>query len=252
MKLMWVTLMVLVVVVALSSCGFFSEKKAEEVKEKTIFTFLGAPGSGKGTVAEQCVKDLGFATLSTGNLLRGAVARGDELGKQAEGYMKAGKLVPDELVTSMVENWLNTNMASMTTLILDGYPRTAAQADLFLKLLKTCFADVKFRVIEIAVPDDAIVNRLADRVVCENKDCQAVYSRKLMKDPTSLVCEACKGTLIRREDDKEEVVRERLKVYAEHAGALMNVYKAANVRIDSVNAENKNMAEVFAEFKKIL
>lgn len=238
-----------VIVVTLASCGYFT-KKEEPRTSKTIFTFLGAPGSGKGTIAEECVKTLGFATLSTGNLLRESVARGDELGKKAESYMKSGALVPDELVMSLVENWLTQHMASLTTLVLDGYPRTAAQADMFLSLLKHKFPEVSLRVVNIVISDDAIVNRLADRLVCSNKACQAVYSRKLLKDADK--CAKCGSPLIRRDDDKEDVVRNRLKVYAENATPLINVYKMAGVRFDDLSVENKSVEEVFANFKKLL
>jgi adenylate kinase len=241
----------IIVVVALASCGVFSKKEQSQAT-KTILTFLGAPGSGKGTVAEQCVKDFGYATMSTGNLLREAVARGDELGKKADVFMKAGSLVPDELVMALVEEWLTRNMPTITTLVLDGYPRTAAQATLFIDLLKNKFPEVTLRVVNIAISDDAIVARLADRLMCSNKPCQSVYSRKLLKDPTKLVCEKCGSPLIRREDDNEKVARNRLKVYADNVGPLINVYKDSGVRFDEVNVEGKTVEEVFAEFKKLV
>jgi adenylate kinase len=252
-KMFGLLLLALVVVVALSSCGVFSKKEQPAATDrKNIVTFLGAPGSGKGTVADQCVKNLGYATMSTGNLLREAVARGDELGKKAESFMKEGKLVPDELVMALVEDWLTNNMPKISTLVLDGYPRTAAQATLFIDLLKNKFPDVSLRVVNIAISDDAIVARLADRLVCSNKPCQAVYSRKLLKDPTKLVCEKCGNPLIRREDDNEMVVRNRLKVYADNVNPIIKVYQNAGVRFDELNVEGKTVEEVFVEFKKLV
>jgi adenylate kinase len=240
-----------VVVVTLSACGVFSKKEQPQVT-KTILTFLGAPGSGKGTVAEQSVKDLGYATMSTGNLLREAVARGDALGQKAESFMREGLLVPDELVMALVEEWLTKKMPNINTLVLDGYPRTEAQATMFIDLLKRKFPEVMLRVVNIAISDDAIVARLADRLVCSSKPCQAVFSRTLLKDPTKLVCEKCGSPLIRREDDKEEVVRNRLKVYADNVNPIIKVYKDAGVRFDELNVEGKRVEEVFAEFKKLV
>lgn len=250
-KLFGLLVLAIVAMVALSACGVFS-KKEQPQPTKTILTFLGAPGSGKGTVAEQCVKDLGYATMSTGNLLREAVARGDELGKKAESFMKEGKLVPDELVMSLVEAWLTKNMPNISTLVLDGYPRTAAQATLFIDLLKNKFPEVALRVVNIAISDDAIVARLADRLVCSSKSCQAVYSRKLLKDQNNLVCEKCGSPLIRREDDNETVVRNRLKVYADNVDPIIKVYKESGVRFDELNVEGKTIEAVFAEFKKLV
>lgn len=239
----------LVVITTLTILGsyFYLSQKQTAPHTKIIFTLMGAPGSGKGTLAEQCVKTLGFTTLSTGNLLREAVAHKDALGKQAESYMQKGKLVPDDLVTSIVANWLSKNLSDIDTLILDGYPRTVQQAQLFIELLKNKFPNASLRVVELTVSDDTIVHRLANRLICEK--CQTPYSRKLLKDPEKLICESCGGTLIQREDDKEEVVRKRLKVYTEHANPLRNFYQTMGTQIDQLNTENGHMLE---DFKKLL
>lgn len=198
----------------------------------------------------KCIKEFSFKTLSTGNLLREAVAKGQDLGKQAQYYMKEGKLVPDELVTSIVQDWLNNNLIKIDTLILDGYPRTARQAELFLNLLRKKFDNVSLHVVDLIISDNTIVKRLADRLVCEK--CQAPYSRKLLKDPTNLICETCGGKLIQREDDKEKVVRNRLKIYAQHATPLLDAYKSAGIQIDQIDVEGKTPQQVFEEFKVML
>ncbi len=249
MKAFGLVAIVIAAVVILSICGIFSKKEKQGI---TVLTFLGAPGSGKGTIAEQCVKDLGFTTLSTGNLLREAVARGDELGTMAHSFMKEGKLVPDDVIAALVEQWFDANIANLKKLILDGYPRTEVQAKMFLDLLKKKYPMINLRVVEIVISDQAIIDRLADRLVCENKSCQAVYSKKTLKDQAKLECARCKGPLIRREDDKEEVVKERLKVYAQHAGALLNFYRTAGVSLIQLPVEGKSPDSVFGDFKKIL
>jgi len=247
MKLDKILLTILAFLAIIGGYLYYSQKRPHI---KTIFTFIGAPGSGKGTLAEQCVKKLGFTTLSPGNLLREAVARGDELGKQIQVYMKEGKLVSDELVTSIVANWLSKNIPNIDILILDGFPRTVRQAELFLELLRTKFTNASLRVIELIIPDEVIIKRLADRLVCEK--CQAPYSRKLLKDPTILICESCGGKLIQREDDKEEIVCGRLKIYAEHAKPLLDIYRAVGLAIDQLNVEGKSPQQVFHDFKKLL
>jgi adenylate kinase len=242
-------------VAVIAGCSLFKKNESQQsapVAPKTIFSFLGAPGSGKGTLAEQCVKQLGFKVLSTGNLCREAIASGSEQGKQLETYTKSGQLVPDDLITSMVDTWLTKETTSDTAIILDGYPRTAKQAEQVLNLLKQKYADHAFRVISLDIPDQEIIDRIATRLMCENKKCQAVYNSKLMKDPNNLVCEKCGGKLIRRVDDKEEVVRERLQVFAKNNNEVVNFYKNAGIAIESLSASKQTPAEIFENFKKMI
>ncbi len=222
------------------------------VKEKTIFTFVGAPGSGKGTIAERCVKELSFKMLSTGNLCRQAIAAQTEEGKLIQQYTSEGKLVPDEVIANMVEQWLDKEAKDSQALILDGYPRTQKQAELLLDLLKKKFADTRFRVVEIEISDDAIIKRISNRLMCENKKCQAVYSRTLLKDPNNLTCPACKSKLIRRADDREEVVRKRLSVYAKTSTPLLDFYKSSGLTIEKLPVEGLTVDKVFEKFKGIL
>lgn len=237
---------ILLGILVIPGCKFFWEKE-NCAQPLTLFTFLGAPGSGKGTLAEQAVKELGLLSVSTGDLLRQAVAHGDALGKLAQGYMKEGKLVPDEVVTDLVADWLSKNIQSNKPIILDGYPRTAHQADLFIALLKKKFPHVSLRVVELAISDDAIIKRLADRLVCQK--CQKVYSRSMLADTKQ--CPACGGPLIRRDDDKEEVIRERLKIYAQNISPIKDFYTSAGVPIIALPVQDKSMQQVFDDFKKM-
>lgn len=228
------------------------EQILEEKVKNTVFSFFGAPGAGKGTLAADCVKTLGFKVLSTGNLCRERIAKGDDVGKSIESIIKSGGLIPDELVTSMVESWLQKETATGNPIILDGYPRTQKQADLFLALLKEKFGNYKFRVIALSIPDEEIVKRLSSRLVCENKACQTPTSLSMVKDLENPTCPVCASKLIRREDDKEEIVRERLRVYAQHSGGLLKYYEQRGQKIENINASGLTIGEVFEAFKKMI
>lgn len=248
--------------IVLPACSFFGSKEnkteestpgsEEKIMEKTIFTFFGAPGSGKGTLAEKCVSELGFKVLSTGNLCRAAATKDDEKSKLITGLLNQGKLVPDELIAEMVEDWLAKEAIDAKAVILDGYPRTQKQAELLIDLLKNKFADYKFRVVSLVIPDAEIIERLTSRRVCSNKDCQSTTSLKLLKDPTKLVCEKCGAELIQRKDDSEDVIRQRLDVYAQHSGSVLNFYREKGIAIEELNVSNISVDEVFNNFKNTL
>ena len=239
----------LLLVILFVNSSFCFPKNQAIGKPKIIISFMGAPGAGKGTLAAKCIKELKYTSLSVGNLLREAITQGTSLGKEVE-CIKEGKLVSDELVTAIVEAWLTENFAKIDTLIFDGFPRTARQAELFFNLLHTKFNNTSFRFINFVITDEAVVRRLAGRLVCEK--CQVPESRAFLKDSTKLICGVCGGNLIKREDDKAEVVRDRLKVYAEHAKSLFDVQKRADVKIDYIDVENKTPQQVFNEFKELL
>lgn len=242
----------------LSSCNYLSryeQQKAQptvSVAAKTIFSFLGAPGAGKGTLSEQCVKYLGFKTISTGNLCREEIASGSAKGKMIAKSSKTGGLVPDEVIAEMVEQWLSKQTGD-TPIILDGYPRTQKQAKMFAGLLKNKFADYHLRIISLQMDnEEEIVKRIANRFICENKKCQAVYNRALMKDPTKLVCEKCGGKLIQREDDKEEAVRRRLKDFAKNNAEIIAFYTQAGIPVESLNVSHSTPELTFDKFRKLI
>lgn len=243
----------------LPACDFSSKKNEDISKqtegkqmEKTVFSFLGAPGSGKGTLAELCVSRLNFKVLSTGNLCRAAMNKIDEKSKLITSIIKEGKLVPDDLITDMVEEWLDKEAVGNTPIILDGYPRTEKQAELLINLLNTKFKDYKFRVISLNVSEQEIVDRITNRVICENKACQATYSLKMLKDPNKLICEKCGAKLIRRQDDTEQVVRERLAVYSRYIGDVLNFYAKKSIKVEEINGSNLSKEEVFNVLKAML
>lgn len=247
----------------LPACSFFSSKETKtsgtnvqetegKTMEKTIFTFFGAPGSGKGTLAEKCISELGFKVLSTGNLCRAAATKDDERSKMLTSIINEGKLVPDELIAEMVEEWLSKEATDAKAVILDGYPRTQRQAEILIDLLKNKFADYKFRVVSLTISDEEIIERLTSRRVCSNKDCQSTTSLKLLKDPTNLVCEKCGAELMQRKDDSEEVIRQRLNVYAQHSGSVLSFYREKGIKIEELNVSKISVDEVFENFKKMI
>ncbi|PKN03291.1 hypothetical protein CVU75_02955 [Candidatus Dependentiae bacterium HGW-Dependentiae-1] len=246
----------LVALVAVVGVGlFYSHKQfiakkgaaSSVVAPKTILAFLGAPGSGKGTLAKQAVTQLHFTSLSTGDLCRVEVASGSEKGKMIAEYMKGG-LIPDQVMTEMVESWLNAH-AGTEPIILDGYPRTKNQAVMLADLLKTKFADYKFGVVSLNITnEEEVVQRIASRLVCEN--CSAVYSKKALTDATT--CPACGGALGVRGDDTEEIVRERLAVFNKNNAEIIAYYTQVGTPVHTLTVSGVTPEQIFEEFNKIL
>lgn len=177
---------------------------------------LGAPGAGKGTQAERLCKVLNIPTISTGNILRAAVKNGTPTGKQAEAYMKAGKLVPDEVIIGIIHDRLDEDDCK-NGYILDGVPRTIAQAAALEKAGIT-FDDV----ISIEISDETIMERMSGRRVCES--CGASYHMVAVPPKQEGVCDKCGGRLVQRKDDAPETVKARLEVYHKETEPLKDFY----------------------------
>lgn len=230
-----------------------NEKIMETTKNtKRILTFMGEPGSGKGTLARLCVEKLDYRVLSTGDLLRRHIAEKTSQGLEVEAILKEGRLVSDQLITSMVGEWLSHATAAGRPIILDGYPRTTVQAEMFLALIKEQFPDYSFSVVFVSLPHEEIVQRLAKRVVCESKTCQATYSLSMFKDQENLTCLACNAKLVRRLDDAEDVVRKRLSVYGQHRDEILNFYKEHHVHLDTLSVSGLSIDEVFELFRTLV
>jgi len=225
------------------------QETASPAGANVIITLLGAPGSGKGTLAEKAEKDLGHLILSTGNLVREEIAKESDLGKKFKEFNDTGKLVPDEMIFDLVKGWLLQHTADGKVIILDGFPRTATQAAMLADLLKTDLKDFKYRVIELQIPDEEVVKRLAERLICEK--CKAIYAGAEFEKPEEAVCKKCQGTLIKREDDRPEVVRARLVEYAQNNKILTEFYKSMGIAIEPIDA-TKTPEEVFAQFKALV
>jgi adenylate kinase len=219
---------------------------------KEILVFLGPPGSGKGSISGLCVKDFGWTQLSTGNMCRKHIAEQTQVGKAIDFAIKSGKLISDELVTSMIEQSLQEYLENSSVIILDGYPRTVAQARQLAQLLETKFKNIKLKLVRFNVPDEALVERLSARYICKNQNCQAVYSLLTGSQQApkhDLMCDKCGQPLYRREDDQPSAVKERLKMYHAYEQDLLNFYLTENPT-DIINLRaDKTLADVFEDFK---
>jgi adenylate kinase len=181
---------------------------------------LGPPGAGKGTYAEILSKNYGIPIVSTGNILRESVQKGEELGRKAKSFMDSGKLVPDDVIIGIIKVRLGQKDCDKG-FILDGFPRTVAQAQEFDKLgLK----DLK--VIYLDVPREILIKRLTSRRVCEK--CSAPYNIISKPPKKEGVCDLCGGKLIQRTDDSEAVIMKRLMVYEEQTKPLIEFYEKKN------------------------
>ena len=177
---------------------------------------LGAPGAGKGTQAEILCKELNIPTISTGNILRAAIKNGTPTGVKAKAFMDDGKLVPDEVIIGIINERLAEEDCA-NGYILDGVPRTIAQAEALEK------AGILFdHVISIEIADETIVNRMGNRRVCE--DCGASYHLVAVPPKVEGVCDKCGGKLIQRKDDAPETVKARLDVYHKETEPLKGFY----------------------------
>ena len=178
--------------------------------------FLGAPGAGKGTQAEIIAGKLNIPTISTGNIIREALANGTEMGLKAKSFIEAGKLVPDDVVIGIIKERL-VNEDCNNGFILDGFPRTIPQAEALDNM-----GIIIDKVVDIDVPDENIVNRMSGRRVC--KACGSSYHIENKKPKVEGVCDACGGELQIRKDDAPETVLDRLNVYHEQTEPLKDYY----------------------------
>ncbi len=183
---------------------------------------LGPPGSGKGTQAKLLGERLHLTQIGTGDILRDAVKRGTPAGKLAEPYVVSGKLVPDSLVNDLVNDRFRSD-DRVENFLLDGYPRTLAQAASFDQVLRQQFLDLD-AVILLLVSDEEIVYRLSGRTVCPR--CKASYHVENKPPRVAGKCDECGETLVLRQDDHEETVRERLRVYHNNTAQLIPHYRS--------------------------
>ena len=195
---------------------------------------FGAPGAGKGTQAEALAEQKSVPTISTGNIIRDALKSGSELGLKVQNYMADGGLVPDEIVIEIIKERIAKDDCKQG-FILDGFPRTIPQAEALDKM------GVKIdKVIEISVSDAIIIDRMSGRRVCEN--CGSSYHLKNKNPQKEGICDRCQGTLVQREDDQPDTVKNRLKIYHEQTKPLENYYEKQG-KLTVIQGDNKSIRE---------
>jgi adenylate kinase len=212
-----------------------------------IVIMLGAPGSGKGTVSGRLVAaDSSLKHVSSGDLLRGAVAARTPAGIEAETYMKAGKLVPDSIIAKMIADVASQTSAD-STILLDGFPRNEAQAAILDETAKSCGASITAALM-LDVPDEILFDRIAGRRTCPK--CSAGYHVKNFPPKVEGICDKCGTALTIRKDDNPETVKNRLEVYHSQTEPVIAWYEKAGV-LKRINATG-DLDKIVAEAEKAL
>jgi len=176
---------------------------------------LGPPGAGKGTYASRLTVKLGVPHISTGDIVREEIRKETDLGKEIKDYSDRGVLVPDEIIIKLLAERLKKPDCN-EGFILDGFPRTISQAEALEEIAKIDL------VINLVVPDEIIITRLSNRLICSK--CGAIYNLLTLKPKRDMICDRCGGNLYRREDDKPEVIKKRLNVYRRRTEPLIEYY----------------------------
>ena len=211
-----------------------------------ILILLGPPGSGKGTQAKKLVAEHQWPQLSTGDILRAAIAAGSKLGVEAKSYMDRGALVPDQVVIGLIEERVK-QADYKNGFILDGFPRTVAQAEALEKVLKAQGREVG-KVLFFDLADSEVVRRLAGRRTCLK--CGAMFHVDSAKPRKEGICDSCGSPLVQRDDDKPEVINKRLVVYHQQTAPLVDFYKQRN-KLSTVQA-SQDLDEVTQTLTRML
>jgi adenylate kinase len=207
---------------------------------------LGGPGSGKGTQAKKLIDKLGIPQISTGDIFRGALKEGTPMGLKAKTYMDKGELVPDDVVIGVVEERLAKPDLDKGYM-LDGFPRTLAQAEALDKILNGQSKSLHHAIL-VDVPDEELVGRLSGRRTC--RGCGAMFHVMFNKPKQEGVCDVCGAELYQRDDDSEATIRERLTVYNLQTAPLIDYYDAKGLlrRVEGVGP----IGEIFARIETVL
>ena len=217
-----------------------------------VFVFMGSPGSGKGSLAKLCVERFGWKHFSMGDVCREHVAKHTEHGKKIDLILRQGSLVPDDLIVKMANSWLEKWMSVSASIILDGYPRTVLQAKALSKFLQEQGEGSPF-VVNFIISDNQVVDRLLyGRLVCSGAECGRIYSAagdSSLRPQNKFVCDACGSILNRRSDDKEEIIRKRIKVYHKYSSDILSFYNDIGVKVLSLDA-GRQLKDVFIDFKR--
>ena len=206
---------------------------------------LGAPGAGKGTVAKLLHNVDGSVQISTGDILRGAVKEGTELGKKADEFMKAGDLVPDDLIMGIMEERLKQEDCKKGFL-LDGFPRTIPQAKALKELLPKVGYELDMAV-NLVVPREEILNRLTTRRTCSNPECQEIYNIRSKPPKKEGICDICGSPVIQRADETKEAINKRLDTYNEKTAPLVDFYEKEGLLLNVTAKSSEGVVETIQE-----
>lgn len=188
-----------------------------------VIVMLGAPGTGKGTVGQMLSKEFKIPHVSSGEIFRSYCKKHNELANEIQSYIKQGILVPDKFTIRLIESRLNEPDVEKG-IILDGFPRTIFQGDELKRILNNQGRKVNIAV-NLSLPDEEIVDRIVKRRTCPNPECRAIYNLDFKPPKVDGICDICQTPLIQREDDNEETVKQRLKIYHETSEQLIEYYK---------------------------
>ena len=207
---------------------------------------LGAPGTGKGTVAGILQERIGIKQVSTGDIFRENIKNGTELGKIADSYISKGQLVPDDITIGIVKKRLEDEDVK-NGIILDGFPRTVLQAQELDKILETKGQKVDL-VINLKTPEEEIIERIVNRRVCSNQECKTVYNLILNPPKKEGICDKCGSQLIKRKDDNIETVKQRFENYIKQTSPLIDYYeKQGNLYTAVVSKQINKLGKDVAE-----
>jgi adenylate kinase len=219
-----------------------------------LYVFIGPPGSGKGTLAQMLVQELGWEQISTGNLCRKHIKEQTEIGKEIDFAIKSGKLVSDSLIIRMFYDWFMAHPWRSSVAILDGFPRTIGQAKSFSDFVTSIPTSLEIKVIKFIIDDTKLIERLGRRFICSNQECQAAYAifpGSPLAPKLANFCDKCGHTIERRTDDVSTAIQERLKVYHQHEKELVNFFESAGYNIYTVFTD-KPEQDLFEELKSSL
>ncbi len=211
-----------------------------------IIIMLGAPGTGKGTVASLLEQQTGLKQVSTGDIFRKNIKEQTELGKIADSYISKGNLVPDDITIDVVKNRLEEKDVE-NGIILDGFPRTVKQAEALDEILEKKGKKVDM-VLNLTTPEEEIVERIVNRRVCSNQECKAVYNLIMNPPKQEGICDKCGSELMQRKDDNEETIKIRIHNYINQTSPLVEYYQNKGIlRTEEVSQRINHLGKDVAE-----
>lgn len=222
------------------------------LSKNNIVVLIGPPGAGKGSLSKLLIKRFGWIQLSTGNLCREHILNQSEIGKKIDLIIKSGKLISDDLVVQMVEDWLLYHSDKNSSIVFDGFPRTIEQAKALDKILSR-IDTFNLNIVKLEANDENLIMRLRSRTTCSNNKCQAVYSlvNENLKPKKDDTCDECSSKLSFRSDDNDTSIVQRLAVYRLNENNLVNYFQDQGKPIEKIYM-NGPLEHIYQEFVKKL